>query len=59
MTALMWATWNEDLSLMEFLIEEGADINEQSNFGETALMYAIEHLRVDSAKFLLNFASKS
>ena len=56
MTALMWAVWNEDLPLVEWLIEEGANINEQSNFGATALMWSIEHLRLDAAVFLLNFS---
>ena len=55
MTALMWATYNEDLDLMEWLIEEGADINEQSHFGATALMHACEHLKYKAATFLLEY----
>jgi len=55
MTALMWAAHNEDLELLEWLIEEGADINEQENFGQTALMQCMENLKLRSATYLLEF----
>ena len=55
MTALMWAAHNEDLDLLEWLIDEGADINEQENFGQTALMQCMENLKFKSAKYLLEF----
>jgi len=55
MTALMWAAHNEDIELLDWLIEEGADINEQENFGQTALMQCMENLKLQSATYLLNF----
>ena len=57
MSALMWAAHHEDLELMDWLIGEGAEINMQSHeFGSTALMYATEHLRFRSIKFLVNYS---
>ena len=57
MTALMWAAYNEDIDLMEWLIGEGANINLQAHgFGSTALMYAAEHLRLKSMEYLLNYS---
>ena len=57
MSALMWAAHHEDLELMDWLIGEGANINMQSfEFGSTALMYATEHLRFKSMKFLVNYS---
>ena len=55
MTALMWAVHHEDLEMLEWLIDEGADINEQENFGQTALMLAVEGLKFRSATYLLNW----
>lgn len=57
MTALMWAAYNEDIDLIDWLVGEGADINLQAHgFGSTALMYAAEHLRLQSMEFLLNYS---
>lgn len=55
MTALMWAAHNEDIELLDWLIEEGANINEQENYGQTALMQCMENLKLRSATFLLEF----
>ena len=55
MTSLMWAAHNEDLELLEWLIDQGADINDQENFGQTALMQCMENSKIASATFLLQF----
>ena len=39
-TALMGACYNEHLSVMEVLLQAGADVNIQTEGGYTALMFA-------------------
>ncbi len=41
-TALMWATYNDDLELVQALLKAGAKANVTSNFGATALTEAIK-----------------
>jgi hypothetical protein len=55
MTALMWAAYWEDLEMLEWLIDEGAEINEQENFGQTALTLCAESLKFKSMMYLLNW----
>lgn len=55
---LMQAIKNEDLSLIDKILQEGADINEQNDFGESVLSDAVEILadsfnRYGVVKFLL------
>ena len=42
-TALIVSAATEQLSLAQFLIEKGADVNIANNLGETALIHAIAH----------------
>ena len=39
-TALMWASYNGNVEIVQALIDKGADINANSNPGRTALMWA-------------------
>ena len=39
-TPLIWATKKSDVAMMKVLIRAGADVNQQSDYQETALMYA-------------------
>lgn len=51
MTALTIAARHDHLNLVEFLVENGADINHDD--GETALMIASRQGRLDIVKFLI------
>ncbi len=44
-TALIWATQNGDIDMINFLLEEGANPNEKDVLGETALYHAERALR--------------
>jgi Zn-dependent protease with chaperone function len=52
-TPLMTAASENDLEQIEILIEEGADVNEQSEFGSTALDWAIIDGQMEAAELLL------
>lgn len=54
MTALMWAAWNNDECLLYYLLERGAKINLQSEFGHTALHWSTEKMHVNVIKILLD-----
>ena len=40
---LIYATQNNTLAIVEFLLEKGCDLNLQNCFGNTALHYSISH----------------
>ena len=40
---LIYATQNNTLAIVEFLLEKGCDVNLQNHFGNTALHYSISH----------------
>lgn len=48
-TPLMYAAANDRLSAIETLIRKGADVNAQSDIGETALICAVRYGRGDPA----------
>ncbi|MCL6590462.1 MAG: ankyrin repeat domain-containing protein [Firmicutes bacterium] len=43
----------EQLNMVKYLIEKGANINEKNNAGQTALMYAAEDGHLEIVKFLM------
>jgi ankyrin repeat protein len=52
-TPLMWAVQVKDAALVRILLERGAAVNVQDDFGKTALMFAAEKDDADIIKLLL------
>lgn len=60
LTALMYASSNGYLKIVEFLINNGADIEITDNqYGETALFFAVRHNHVNVVKYLLSHGANS
>ncbi len=53
-TPLMLAAANGQIEMMEYLLAQGADINEKDNLGDTALNYVVSRNQLAAAKFLVN-----
>lgn len=43
--------------LLKMLLENGANVNDENNFGKTALMYAIQENNAESVKLLLKYGA--
>jgi hypothetical protein len=52
-TALMMASHNGHMDVMELLIKHGATVDAQDDYGDTALMKAIARNRTEAARLLL------
>jgi ankyrin repeat protein len=52
-TPLMVSCFNGHLPIVEYLIENGADINQETQIGITSLAFAILNNQTEIAKFLL------
>ncbi len=57
--ALNWAAWYNQPLMIEFLLENGADINLQNRSGFTPLHHAIENCSLESISFLLSNGANS
>lgn len=53
LTLLMWSCDRGHLSIVNFLLEKGADINIQDNEGQTSLHYAVSCEHKDLVELLL------
>ena len=53
-TALIWATFYDNIALLSWLIDNGADINHQDRNGYSALHFAGQEKRFDCAKLLVD-----
>ena len=53
MSLLMWACDRGRLDILEFLLENGADVNAQDEDGQTCLHYAVSCDYVDLVKALV------
>jgi len=53
-TPLMFAVIDDKIELVDFLIQNGADVNVQDNNGFSPLHFAAQDFRVEAAKSLLN-----
>ncbi|MGB8225930.1 MAG: ankyrin repeat domain-containing protein, partial [Sedimentisphaerales bacterium] len=51
-TSLIWATFYDNLDLLKWLIENGADVNHQDKVGYSALHLAGQEKNLDSARLL-------
>jgi uncharacterized protein len=52
-TSLIWATFYNNLDLLKWLLENGADINHQDKVGYSALHFAGQEKNLETAKLLL------
>ena len=41
------ASENDNLEIVKYLVENGADVNIQNKFGEAALIWAVKHNNLD------------
>lgn len=53
-TALIWATFYNNISLLSWLIDKGANVNHQDRNGYSALHFAGQEKRFDCAKLLID-----
>jgi len=57
-TALMMASQTastpECLQFIRYLLNNGADINAKNSYGKTALVYAIQHKKIELIRYLIN-----
>ena len=53
-TALIWASFAENIELITWLLENNADINHQDVNGYYALHFAAQEKKTESTKYLLN-----
>ncbi|CDK31054.1 ankyrin repeat domain-containing protein [Candidatus Babela massiliensis] len=58
-TTLMFASRNDDLDSVKFLIESGAEVNAKNNEGRTALMFASAHTFDKYKKNMVKFLIES
>lgn len=52
-TGLMYATLCRDTDIVNFLVTNGAKVNEQNNNGDTALINAVKVRNIDAVKILV------
>lgn len=52
-TLLMQAAVQNDLALLEFALNNGADINRRNKSGESALGFALAHNSIEAAELLI------
>mgnify|MGYP001801050575 CR=1 FL=1 len=60
LSALHWSVYNNHYQLMKFLVEHQADVNIQASgfyLNRAPLHYAVSSLRLDMAKYLLNYGA--
>lgn len=53
-TALIWATFYDNISLLSWLIDNGANVNHQDRNGYSALHFAGQEKRFECAKLLIS-----
>jgi uncharacterized protein len=53
-TPLIWATFHNNIELLDWLIKNGANINHQDRNGYCALHFAGQQKNLDSAKLLID-----
>jgi uncharacterized protein len=52
-TSLIWATFYDNLDLLKWLIDNGADVNHQDKVGYSALHFAAQEKNLEPAKLLI------
>ena len=57
-TPLIWALTEQDLSVVEFLVSKGADIDEKNEYDEDAISEAYEENKYDIVDFLIKHKAK-
>ena len=50
---LPYASENGDISMMQLLIDEGADVNGRNAYGDTPLIYALGRKQIEAVKLLI------
>ena len=59
MTALMLAAWRGKRSLVEWMVQHGAEVNRKDNRGWNALMFSVDSGHGDIARVLLDKGAKA
>ena len=58
-TALIWASFSENIDLLKWLIENKANINHQDKNGYCALHFVAQEEKIKAAEYLLLFGAKT
>lgn len=53
-TPIIAAVMAENLQVLDYLVEKGADINQTNSYNQTALHFAFRYNKIKSATYLLN-----
>lgn len=53
LTPIFFAASSGNCALIQYLIDQGADVNDRSNYGATPLMFAVSAGQLDATKLLL------
>ncbi len=56
-SGINWAAWHGHVEILEFLLENGADINYQNMSGYTPIHHAIENCKIKALRFLLSYGA--
>ena len=57
MTALMLAAQGGHTNIVQYLLDEGADVNKLDAYGSSALMYASSHGHTETVRLLLSYGA--
>lgn len=57
-TALMYASYFNNIEIAKLLLDKGADVNVRDKYGDTALTWAIRNNNIELAKLLKQYGAR-